>query len=151
MDTQFTPADEALPPFELVPPGRLRDTLVDAVLRGVKTATSRLAVLDELTGTPAEPAGTLLRLLDSAGGTAAIVEIDGVCEIALAEVGDDVAHAEGDWFDDAVAWRVSHERYWSRHLDEIRAHTGDGSWALRDDTTVVVRLFHVVRPLPSRG
>lgn len=146
MTTQTAPADENLPPFELVPPGRLRDALVDAVLRGVKTATSRLPVLDELSGTPAEPAGTRLRLIDSAGGTAAIVEIDEVREIALAEVGDDVAHAEGDWFDDAAAWRVAHERYWSQLVDEIRAHTGDGEWALHDGTIVVVRFFHVVDP-----
>lgn len=146
MTTHGIPADETLPPFELVPPGRLRDALVDAVLRGVKTATSRLPVLDELTGTPPEPVGTRLRLLDSAGGTAAIVEIDGVREIPLAEVGDDVAHAEGDRFADAADWRAAHERYWSRYADEIRAHTGDGSWALRDDTIVVVRFFHVVEP-----
>ena len=135
---------EALDDLELVPPGALRDRLVSAVLRGVKTATSRLAVLDEMTGTPAEPPGTRLRLLDSAGNAVAVVEIADSRVIPLGLVGDDVAAAEGDWFENAAAWRVAHERFWTSCLDDIHAFTGDASWAIDDASPVVVRFFEVI-------
>jgi glyoxylase-like metal-dependent hydrolase (beta-lactamase superfamily II) len=137
---------EPAPRLELVPPGRLRDTLVDAVVRGVKTATSRLAVLEDLDGVRPEPAGTLLRLVDSSGGTAAIVEITRVQDLALGEVDDDIAQAEGDWFADVAQWRDAHERYWSRSVDEIRRRTGRPEWELNDESRVVVRRFVVVQP-----
>lgn len=134
---------EPAPRLELVPPGPLRDTLVDAVVRGVKTATSRLAVLEELDGVRPEPPGTLMRLVDSTEGTAAIVSITEVQELALCEVDDEIARAEGDWLDDAVQWRHAHERYWSRFVDEIRRRTGRPEWRLEDETRVVVRRFTV--------
>lgn len=135
-----------LQPLELVPPGRLRDRLVDAVLRGVKTATSRLAVMDALDQQPQPRPGTRLRLVDSAGSTAAVVEVTHVRTVSFGLVGDDVAHAEGDWFADASEWRVAHELFWSRLVHDIRLGTGDPEWSIDDDTQVVVRFFRVVEP-----
>ena len=130
--------------LELVPPGPLRDRLVSAVLRGVKTATSRLRVLDQRDGTPAEPVGTRLRLVDSAGHTAAVIEITAVEHLRLADVDDRVADAEGDWFDSAAQWRAAHEQYWARSVDQIRELTGDPAATIDDDTVVTVRWFTVV-------
>lgn len=132
-----------LPPLELVPPGGLRDRLVDAVVRGAKSATSRLRIMDELQGVRVEPPGTRMRLVDSAGGTAAIVEITEVREIRLDEVDDDVAHAEGDWFADAAQWRAAHERYWTRLAADLRARGGSG-FEFDPRSLVVVRFFRVV-------
>ena len=135
-----------LEPLELVAPGRLRDRLVDAVLRGAKTATSRLAVMDVIENeTPPQP-GTRLRLLDSTGSAAAVVELTEVRTLALGLVGDDVACAEGAWFTDASEWRVAHDLYWARFVDDIRRGTDDPEWSIDDDTPVVVRFFRVVEP-----
>lgn len=85
------PGIDELPELELVPPGRLRDTLLDAVIRGVKTATSRLEVMDLIGGMPAEAPGTRMLLRDSAGRPAAAVEITEVATAPLGEVTDRVA------------------------------------------------------------
>lgn len=136
---------DMLPAFELVPPGTLRDRLNDAVLRGAKTATSRLAVMDEMAGTPAEPAGTRMRLLDSQQRTAAIVEITRAVVLPFGEVGVDVSEAEGEWLADVEEWRAAHLRYWSSRLPEIRAHLSDDGWRITEETPVVVRFFRHVR------
>lgn len=133
-----------LQPLELVPPGRLRDRLIDAVLDGVKTATSRLAIMDTIAEEPPPQAGMRLRLVDSAGSTVAVVELTEVRTVPLGGVGDDVARAEGDWFTDASEWRVAHELFWGRQLDGIRRHTGDPEWSIDDDTPVVVRFFRLI-------
>ncbi len=136
---------EMLPAFELVPPGTLRDRLNDAVLRGAKTATSRLAVMDEMAGTPAEPAGTRMRLLDSRQRTAGIIEIVRVRVLPFGEVGADVSAAEGEWLAGVEEWRAAHLRYWGSRLPEIRAHLSDDGWRITEEAPVVVRFFRHVR------
>lgn len=132
---------EHLPSFELVPPGPLRERLNDAVLRGTKTATSRLAVMDRMAGTPAEPVGTRMRLLDSDLNTAAVVEITRTAVIPFGAVGTDVSEAEGEWLAKLEDWRAGHTRYWTSQLPEIRAYLSDDGWELTEDTLVVVRFF----------
>lgn len=132
--------------LELVPPGRLRDRLVDAVVGGRKTATSRLEAMDLLDGTPPEPIGTRMRLLDSDGATAAVVEIVEVLRLPLSLVDDEVARAEGDWFADVSQWRSAHERHWGSRLAELRRRLGDDEFTIDDDVTVVVRRFRLVNP-----
>lgn len=134
-----------LPTFELVPPGTLREKLNDAVLRGTKTATSRLVVMDRMSGTPAEPPGTQLRLLDSNGNTAAVVEITHTAVLPFGAVGTDVSEAEGEWLSDIKQWRAAHNRHWTSQQSEIRAYLSDDGWELTEDTLVVVRFFKQVK------
>nr|WP_243751844.1 ASCH domain-containing protein [Leucobacter weissii] len=133
-----------MPAFEPVPPGELRDRLNDAVLRGTKTATSRLAVMDEMAGTPAEPPGTRVRLLDSNGDAACILEIVGTRVLPFGDVGVDVSAAEGEWLAGLDDWRTAHTRYWTSRLPEIRAYLADEHWDLSWETPVVVRFFRRV-------
>lgn len=132
---------ENLPAFELIEPGTLREKLNDAVLRGTKTATSRLLVLDEMAHCPAEPAGSRMRLLDSNSATAAIIEITRTLVLTLGEVGPEVAGAEGEWFANVDQWRTAHTRYWNSKLPDIRLHLSDDEWQINEETPVIVRFF----------
>lgn len=124
----------------------MRDLLVDAVLRGVKTATCRLQVMDQMSDTPSETPGTRMELMNSSGEPVATVVIRHVEHLALAEVGESVVAAEGDWFDGVPAWRTAHERFWSSSLDAIREYLGDPDWSIRDHTVVTVRFFDLEHP-----
>jgi hypothetical protein len=44
-------------------------------------------------------------------------------------------------------FRVAHERYWNRYLDDLRTRLGDPDFALSDDTLVVLERFRIVREL----
>lgn len=123
--------------------GGLGDRLIAAVLAGDKTATSSTAV-EYLDGTPLPRAGERLVLTDHRGGEHGIVETTRVRIIPLHEVGDDVAHAEGEGFADAAAWRVEHERFWAEVAHLIRAESGDPDWRLRDAEPIVVEWFRLV-------
>lgn len=114
--------------YDLGLPGPMRDRLVAAVVRGDKRATSSLALLygDE----PLPVAGRRFLLADS-GGVRGVVEVTRVELVPLGEVGDDIAHAEGEGFADAAAWRAAHEGFWGPYLDE----------ALTDESVVVVEHF----------
>lgn len=123
--------------------GGLGDRLVEAVLRGDKTATSSLAV--EYSGQdPLPEVGERLTLVDSHGTARGTVETTGVLVVPLDLVGDDVAHAEGEGFADANEWREDHIRFWADVSDLIRAEIGDPSWQLRADEHVVVHWFRLV-------
>ena len=135
-----------LPAFELVPPGRMRDMLVDAVLRGVKTATSRMQVMDQMAGIEPETPGTRMSLMDSDRNPVATIVIRSVRHLPLSDVGDDVALAEGDWFDGVAAWREAHERFWSKYVQPARDYLDNPEWAIGDDTMVTVRFFDVKQP-----
>ncbi|MFV0373855.1 ASCH domain-containing protein [Microbacterium sp.] len=137
--------DGPYPVLELVPPGRLRDRLVAAVLAGQKTATTRLEVLDTLAGTPAEADGAVLRLLDSEGDTAAHVQVTAVHRLAPSAVDDDLATKDGSWFGGAAAWREAHLTYWRTFVDDARAASGDPAWTLDANTAVVVWCFQLWR------
>lgn len=130
-----------LPDFALVPPGKLRERLNDAVLRGTKTATSRLLVMDEMTGTPAEPEGTRMRLIDSRGEGVAVIEMLRTEVIPFGEVGEEVASREGEWLASVADWRAAHARFWASMAEDIRAHLSDDEWELTEETPVVVRFF----------
>jgi uncharacterized protein YhfF/GNAT superfamily N-acetyltransferase len=123
--------------------GGLGDRLVEAVLRGAKTATSSLAVA-YLSGEPLPRAGERLPLVDSDRRHRGTVEITRVRIIALSDVGDDVAHDEGESFADAREWREAHEKFWQRTVDLIRADASDPEWQLRDNEPVVVEWFRLL-------
>jgi uncharacterized protein YhfF len=122
--------------------GGLGDRLIEAVLRGDKTATSSLAV-----GYASDDAlpevGQRLALVDSRGTTRGTVETTGVVVTPLDLVGDDVARAEGEGFADAREWRENHVAFWTELSGLIRSEIADPSWALQDDEPVVVHWFRL--------
>ena len=59
-------------------------------------------------------------------------------------VGDDVAHAEGEGFADAVEWRRDHVSFWGHVAELVRANAGDPAWELREAEPVVVHWFRLV-------
>jgi uncharacterized protein YhfF len=124
--------------------GGLGDRLLDAVLRGEKTATSSLAV-EYLSGDPLPRVGERLSLVDSQGVVRGTVETTKVTITPLHLVGDDVAHDEGEGFADAAAWRRAHVRFWDEVADLVRAEAGDPSWELRESEPVVVQWFRLVQ------
>ena len=123
--------------------GGLGDRLVQAVLRGDKTATSSLAV-EYLSGERLPRVGERLRLVDGRGRRHATVETTAVTIAPLDRVGDDVAHAEGEGFATAAEWRAGHTAYWRELADLIRAESGDPAWTLRDGEPVVLHHFRLV-------
>lgn len=131
---------EELPTFNLGVPGPMRERLVEAVLRGDKRATSSLHVFYEMEREPLPRPGARFAL--TGGGHT--VEIERVQVIPLGEVGDDVAHAEGEGFEDAAGWRKAHEAFWARYTDEVRSYLGDPAWAVTDETLVVVEHFRLI-------
>ncbi len=121
----------------------LGDRLLDAVLRGAKTATSSLAV-EYLSGEPLPRVSERLALVDSGGAVRGAVQTTGVTITPLHLVGDDVARAEGEGFADAAEWRRDHVSYWGDVAALIRADAGDPAWELRDAEPVVVHRFRLI-------
>lgn len=130
--------------LQLVPPGAILDRLIDGIHRGVKTATTALKVSFEMTNQPLPNPGDRYVLVDSANSPAALIELTEVRACRFADVGIDVARAEGDWFESVEQWREAHERFFNRSADAVAAYLGQESWRTTDDTMVVVRFFTTV-------
>ncbi|KJL32923.1 ASCH domain-containing protein [Microbacterium azadirachtae] len=131
-----------LPVSEYAFPGPLRDSLIAAILRGDKTATTSLVVDYELEGEAMPSVGEHSAIVDSAGDRIAVEQIT---EVTIARVGDvDLAHAiaEGEGFETVAEWRAGHERFW--HGVEYRSSVGDPSFTVDDDTLAVLVRFRVV-------
>jgi uncharacterized protein YhfF len=101
-----------LPAFELgYARTDLRRTLVDAVLRGDKTATAGLRSdyapdADE----PLPEVGDRFALLDFDDRPVAVVETTEVRIVPAGEIDLDVAGDEGEGFETVEGWRRAHER-----------------------------------------
>lgn len=121
----------------------LGDRLLSAALQGVKTATCSLAV-EYLSGDPLPRVGKHVTLVDHDGRVHGMVETTRVRIIPLHLVGDDIAHAEGEGFADAAAWRRAHEAFWRETADLIRIEAGDPDWQLREAEPVVVHWFQLM-------
>lgn len=132
------------PELQLVPPGKRLDLLLDGITRGVKTATSALEVSFAMRDQPVPLVGDRYTLLDSAGSPAGDIEVTEVRVVRLANVGMDVATAEGDWFTSVDQWRAAHERFFNESAEQVAAHLGLPAWQADDDTMVVVRFFRVL-------
>ncbi|HVM26075.1 MAG TPA: ASCH domain-containing protein [Mycobacteriales bacterium] len=130
--------------------GGLGDRLVAAVLSGEKTATSSLAV-QYLGGEPLPRVGEQRLLRDHRGHVHARLETTRVRIIPMDQVGDDVAHDEGEGFRDAEAWRRAHVRFWRAVAAQVRHDSGDPQWHLRHGEPVVVEWFRVVDAGPDGG
>ena len=117
-----------LPALELGFAGTpLRQRLVDAVLRGEKTATAGL--LDQHESLPV--VGERCLLLGFADEPLAIVETTEVRVLRVSDVDLEFARDEGEGFQSVAEWRAAHEEFWA-------------GIAVRDDTLVVAERFTVV-------
>ena len=113
----------------------LRRELVDAVLRGDKTATAGLHG-DE----PLPQAGRALLLLDFDDRPVAVVETTEVRVLRADEVDLQFARDEGEGFETVADWREAHERFWSDR-------------EIRDDTLIVAERFRLIERIefPADG
>ena len=119
--------------------------MVDAILRGEKTAgTGLLAEYQRDGDQPASP-GDRQVLVDFDDRPVAIIEITEVTIRRMADVDLQFAIDEGEGFQSVADWRAAHERFFGGYLEEIRAGIGDSSFDLNDDTLVVCDRFRVVQ------
>ncbi len=128
-------------------PGPLRDRLVEAVLSGAKTATSSLLADWQRDGEQPPAAGELQTVVDSAGIPVAIIEIVESEVLALGDVNDRVACAEGESYQTAAGWRSEHERFWR---EEVFPDWEGDVPRLNDSTPVVVQWFRLQEQISSR-
>lgn len=92
----------------------LRQQLVDAVLRGEKTATAGLAELEEESG----HAGDRCLLLGFDDEPVGIVELTEVRVVPAGEIDLQFARDEGEGFESVDQWREAHERFFERPIDD---------------------------------
>ena len=122
-----------LPPMQLgYARTELRRRLVDAVLRGDKTATAGLR--GDVERLP--QIGERSVLLDFDDEPVAIVETTEVRVVPAGEVDLAFARDEGEGFETVADWRRAHEDFWADR-------------ELRDDTLVVLERFRVVERLET--
>jgi uncharacterized protein YhfF len=124
-------SEEALPPFELgYPRTELRRQLVEAVLRGEKTATAGLAEEFERDGEPLPRPGGRYVLHDFDDEPVAIVEITDCAVVPASEIEVEFAREEGEGFESVADWRAAHEAFFERPI--------------ADDTLIVTQRFRLV-------
>ena len=120
-----------LPPLELGwPRTELRRQLVEAVLRGEKTATAGLLEERE---EPLRRPGDRLALLDFDDEPVGVVELTEVRVVPAGEIDLQFARDEGEGFDSVEDWRIAHEEFFERPLP--------------DDTKIVAVRFRLVERL----
>jgi uncharacterized protein YhfF len=125
---------------ELGSPGALRDQLVDAVLRGEKTATTSLLSEWEDEKERLPIAGERQRLVDSDGWPVAVIELVHIEVIRLGDVDLRLALTEGEGFASVKQWREAHEAFWRVADTRISDHAPA---SLADDTRIVVEHFRL--------
>jgi len=106
-----------LPPFELgYARTELRRQLVDAVLRGEKTATAGLLSEYEAEGERPNAAGDRCVLLGYDDEPVAVVKVTESRVVAAAEIDEQFARDEGEGFDSVEEWRIAHERFFNQPI-----------------------------------
>ena len=136
-----------LPVLELAAPGPQRDSGVQAILSGTKTAMTGLPALHEQAGEPLPTVGDRFCVVDSNGRPAAVIEMTRVGTEPISAVTDDYAHAEGRGYRDAAHWRRAHEEFFQ---GEFVAEILGGVPEINDDTLVLTQRFRLVGR-PSAG
>ena len=111
----------------------LRQKLVDAVLRGEKTATAGLHA-DVSPEEPLPRVGDRFALLDVDDRPVAVVETTEVRVVRVADVDRAFARDEGEGFESVADWRHAHERFWADR-------------EIGDDTLIVAERFKLVERL----
>lgn len=123
-------------------PGPERDRLVDAVIRGDKTATSSLLAQWEADGKDLPAAGERREVLDSNDNAVATIELTAVDVIRLCDADHDLAREEGEGFNTVTEWRREHERFWRERV--IPTLSGPLAVELTDETRIVVERFRLL-------
>jgi len=110
----------------------LRRKLVEAVLRGDKTATTSLrAEYEPHTSEPLPEVGERSLVLGWDDEPLAVVETTEVRVVAAGQVDLRFARDEGEGFKSVADWRAAHERFWSDHK-------------ITDETEVVCERFRLM-------
>jgi len=123
-----------LPPFELgYARTELRRQLVDALLRGDKTATAGLLSQYEAEGERPNAAGDRCVLLGYDDEPVAVVEVTESRVVAATEIDEQFARDEGEGFDSVEEWRIAHERFFNQPIGP--------------DTRIVAVRFRVLQDL----
>jgi uncharacterized protein YhfF len=118
-------------PMELgYPRTDLRRRLVDAVLRGEKTATAGLRS-DYGPDDRLPQAGDRSLLLGFDNEPVGTVETTEVHIVRAGDIDLDFARDEGEGFDTVAQWRAAHERFWAEQT-------------ITDDTLIVAERFRLV-------
>jgi uncharacterized protein YhfF len=130
-----------LPALELAFPGPERDSGVAAILAGRKTALTGLLEIFEHAAEPVPEPGQRFSVLDSAGQSAAVIELTEVRVVPISEVDDSYARAEGRGYADAAQWRRAHEDFFCS--EGIAAFLG-ATPVIDDATLVVTERFRLV-------
>jgi len=130
-------------------PGELRDRLVAAILTGEKTATTGLLIEWELDSEPVPRAGERMLVVDSSQVPVAVIELEDVRVVRLADVDIATAKAEGEGFLSVEEWRLAHEAFWNGYADDLRSRLADPCWRLVDDTPVIVEDFRLLDRLTT--
>jgi uncharacterized protein YhfF len=113
----------------------LRRKLVDAVLRGEKTATSSLrAEYTPHTGEALPRVGDRCVMLGFDDEPIAVIETTQVRVLRAGDVDLSFARDEGEGFETVTEWRRAHEDFWAAH-------------EIGDDTLIVAERFRVVETL----
>ena len=125
-----------LPPTNLgAPRTELRRQLVDAALRGEKTATASLRSDYEPYGPDPFPhPGDRTLLLDFDDEPVAVIETTEVRVVRAGDMDLEFAHDEGEGFETVADWRRAHEEFWEEQ-------------EITDDTLVVAERFRLVERL----
>ena len=144
MSLELAPDLAALPRWGFADPGPLRDKLTTLALAGTKTTTSALMVELDLDGEAVPEPGAREILLDSSDRPVAVIETVECPVRRLADVDDRHAIDEGEGDANAAEYRLGHERYWNRYIDDLRQRLGDPLFALTDDTLIVCQRFRIV-------
>ncbi|HEY7421034.1 MAG TPA: ASCH domain-containing protein [Gaiellaceae bacterium] len=106
-----------LPPFGLGHPRtELRRQLVDAVLRGAKTATAGLLEEYEAEGEEPDRVGSRCALLGYDDEPVAVIEVTESRVVPAGEIDVGFARDEGEGFESVEDWRVAHEAFFGRPL-----------------------------------
>jgi uncharacterized protein YhfF len=121
--------------------------LVDAILRGEKTAGTGLLADYQRDGDEPGSPGERQLLVDFDDRPVAIIEITDVTIRRMADVDLEFAIAEGEGFASVADWRAAHERFFGSYIQEIRSGNGDPEWQLTDDTLVTCERFRVIQLL----
>jgi uncharacterized protein YhfF len=132
---------EDLPTLELALPGPLRDSGVAAIIAGEKTALTGLLQILQHAGEPVPKSGDQFSVVNSAGQSAAIIELTDVQLVRICEVDDDYAHAEGRGYADADEWRRAHEEFFQS--DGVTEFLG-ATAVIDDETLVVTERFRLI-------
>lgn len=134
-------ASEDLPVLELAFPGPERDSGIAAILAGEKTALTGLLQIYEHAAEPVPQPGQRFSVVDSAGQSAAVIELTDVLVVPISEVDDNYARAEGRGYANAAQWRRAHEEFF--RSEGVAAFLGAVP-EISDQTLVVTERFRLV-------